>query len=151
LRRSIILVPLILLAAGCGGSGKPSAAEQVTRAAYAQQADAVCQKADDALRELGEPDGLSRLPAYARRAAKIVAQERDELKALKPAAGDEERAKELGTTLDAVVRVANGLEAVAKSADVAALDDYVKQNGAADQKVKNLAKELGMTVCAASR
>jgi hypothetical protein len=150
LRRSIILVPLILLAAGCGDSKKPSAAEQVTRAAYAQHADAACQKAEDALQALGQPSGVNDLPAYAKRAAAIITKERDDLKALKPASGDEQRVKELGATLDAVVRVANGLVSVAKTGDVAALEDYVTQNGAADQKAKKLAKELGMTVCAAS-
>jgi hypothetical protein len=151
LRRSIILVPLILLIAGCGDSKKPSPDEQVTRAAYAQQADAVCQKAEDALEALGQPDGLNDLPAYAKQAAAIVMQERDDLKALQAPPGDEDRVEELNETLDAVVRVAKGLENVAASRDPAAIDDFVKQNGAVDQKAKKLARDLGMQVCGASQ
>ena len=49
------------------------------------------------------------------------------------------------------MRVAKGLEKVAASGDPAAIDDFVKQNGAADQKAKTLAKELGMQVCGASQ
>lgn len=143
-------MPLILLIAGCADSGKPSPNEQVSRAAYAQQADAVCQKAEDALQALGQPDGLNALPAYAKRAAAIVTQERDDLKSLPAPAGDEGRAEELNETLDAVVRVAKGLEKVAASGEPAAIDDFVKQNGAVDRKAKKLAKELGMQVCGAT-
>jgi hypothetical protein len=151
LRRSIILVPLVLLIAGCGDAKKPSPDEQVTRAAYAQQADAVCLKADGDLKALGQPDGLNDLPAYATKAAAIVTRERDDLKALQPPPGDEERVKELNTAVDAIVRVAKGLEKVAAAGDPAALADFVKQNGAADAKAKKLAKDLGMQVCGTSQ
>jgi len=144
-------VSLVLLIAGCGDQKKPSPDEQVTRAAYAQQADAVCQKANDALEALGEPDGLNDLPAYATQAAAIVTQERDDLEALQPPVGDEDRVNELNETLDAIVRVAKGLEKVAASGDPAAIDDFVKENGAADRKAKTLAKDLGMQVCGASQ
>lgn len=144
-------MPLILLIAGCGGSKKPSPDEQVTRAAYALQADAACQKAADALEALGQPDGLNDLPAYAKQAAAIVTQERDDLTALQAPPDNEDRVKELNETLDAVVRVAKGLEKVAASGDPAAIDDFVKQNGAVDQKAKKLARDLGMQVCGASQ
>ncbi len=143
-------MPLILLIAGCGDSKKPSPDEQVTRAAYAQQADAVCEKAEDDLEQLGQPDGLNDLPAYAKQAAAIVTQERDDLKALPAPPGDEDRVKEFNAALDAVARVARGLEKVAASGDPAAIDDFVKQNGAADRKAKALAKDLGMQICAAA-
>ncbi len=149
MRRLIILVPLVLLAAGCGDSKKtPSAGQALTRASFVQQADAVCQKADDAVKELGQPNGLADLPAYAKKAAAIVGRERDDLKALPAPVGDEVLVKELRTTLDDVVRVANGLVKVAAGGDPAAINDYVKQNRAADVRAKALAKQLGTRVCA---
>jgi hypothetical protein len=150
LRRSIILVPLLLLAAGCGDSGKPSSGPGPTHASYVQQADAVCQKADDAIAKLGQPKVISDLPAYAKGAADIVSRERDDLKALQAASGDEVLVKDLGSALDDVVRVANGLVKVAGGGDPAAINDYVKQNRAADTRAKALAKQLGMKVCSAS-
>ena len=126
----------------------------MTRAAYAQQADAVCQKANDALEALGEPDGLNDLPAYATQAAAIVTQERDDLEALQPPVGDEDRVDELNETLDAIVRVAKGLEKVAASGDPAAIDDFVKQNGAADregQDAREGARHAGLRGVAVTR
>ena len=141
-------MPLVLLAVGCGDSKKqPSSG--LSHAAYVQQADAVCRKADDALAALGQPKGLADLPAYAKSAAAIVSQERDDLKTLAAAPGDEVLAKDLGTALDDVARVANGLVKVVAGGDPAAINDYVEQNRAADERAKALAKQLGMTACAA--
>jgi hypothetical protein len=150
LRRSIILLPLILLAAGCGDAKKPSSGQELTHAGYVQQADAVCQKADDAIAKLAQPKAIADVPAYARDAAAIVSRERDDLKALNAAPGDEVLVKELGTALDDVVRVAKALEKVAAGGDPSAINDFVKQNGAANERAKALAKQLGTKVCAAS-
>ena len=141
---------LILLAAGCGDSSKPSSGQDLTHAGYVQEADAVCQKADDAIAKLGQPKTVSDLPAYAKDAAAIVSRERDDLKALNAAPADEVLVKDLGTALDDVVRVANGLEKVTAAGDPSAINDFVRQNGAANSRAKALAKQLGMKVCAAS-
>lgn len=141
---------LVLLAAGCGDSDKPSSGQGLTHAAYVQQADAVCRKADDAIAKLEQPSGIGDLPAYATQAAAIVSQERDDLKTLQAAPGDEVLVRDLGRALDDVVRVANGLVKVAAGGNAAAINDFVKQNGAADERAKALAKQLGMKVCAAS-
>jgi hypothetical protein len=151
LRRSIILVSLVLLIAGCGDSKKASSGEGLTHAGYVQQADAVCQRADDAIAKLRQPTGVADLPAYAKDAAAIVATERDDLKALKAAPGDEVLVKELGSALDDVVRVANGLVKVAGGGNAAAINDFVQQNRAADERAKDLAKQLGSKVCAAAK
>ena len=143
-------MPLVLLAVGCGDSGKkPPAGRAPSRAAFVEQADAVCQKADDAIADLGQPSGIADLPTYAKKAAAFVSRERDDLKALGTAPGDEVLVKGFGEALDDVVRVANGLAKVAAGGDPAAINDFVKQNGAADERAKDLAKQLGLKICAA--
>ena len=94
-----------------------------------QQADAVCQKADDAIAKLGQPKAITDLPAYAKDAAAIVV-----ARARRPE-GAEGRPGRRGagegvsaSALDDVVRVANGLVKVAAGGDPAAINDFVKQN-----------------------
>lgn len=140
---------LTLLIAGCGDSKKPSG-QDLTHAGYVLRADAVCQKADEAIAKLGQPKAIADLPAYAKDAAAIVSRERDDLKALNAAPGDEVLVQDLGTALDDVVTVANALEKVAAGGDPTAINDFVKQNGAANSRAEALAKQLGMKVCSAS-
>ena len=140
---------LTLVAAGCGDAKKPSG-QDLTHAGYVLRADAVCQKADEAIAKLGQPKTIPDLPAYAKDAAAIVSRERDDLKALNAAPGDEVLVQDLGTALDDAVTVAKALEKVAADGDPAAINDFVKQNGAANSRAKALAKQLGMKVCSAS-
>lgn len=146
----LILLPAILLGAGCGDSDKAPTASgpQLTHDAYVAQADAICQKADDALAALGQPQGLPDLPAYAKRAAAIVAQERDGLLGLRPPAADAGTAGDLADAMDEVVDAADGLVEIAGDADGAALDRYVAEHREVDDRAKQLAGQLGMTVCA---
>ena len=142
---------LVLLAAGCGDS------EEAVAGAGTRPTPPTCSRPTPSARRpttpspsSDSPSGVGDLPAYAKQAAAIVSQERDDLKALQAAPGDEVLVRELGSALDDVVRVANGLVKVAAGGNAAAINDFVKQNGAADERAKALAKQLGMKVCAAS-
>ena len=150
MRRFATLIALVLLAAGCGDSKKPADALQPSHADYVRQADAACQRADAALASLAQPAGVTQLPSYARQAADIVATERQELKALKAPEGDRAKADRLAAAMDEVVDVAQGLVAVAGGGDTKEIEAYVAQHRSADAKAKQLAKELGMTICAGS-
>jgi hypothetical protein len=113
-----------------------------------RQADAACQRADAALASLPQPAGMAQLPSYAKQAADIVAAERQELQALQPPDADRAKAGELGSAMDDVAKAAEGLIAVAGDGNVQDIEAYVSRNRGADAKAKQLAKELGMTICA---
>jgi hypothetical protein len=150
LRLLISLIAVVLLAAGCGDSKKPADAPQPSHADYVRQADAACQRADAALASLTQPAGVAQLPSYARQAADIVAAERQELQALKVPDGDRAKADALAAAMDAVVDAAQGLVQVAGGGDAKEIEAYVAQHRSADAKAKQLANELGMTICAGS-
>ena len=150
MRLLIIPIALALLAAGCGDSKKPADAPQPSHADYVRQADAACQRADAALASLTQPAGVTQLPSYARQAADIVATERQELKALRVPDADRAKADELGAAMDDVVDVADGLVSVAGGGDAKEIEAYVAQHRSADAKAKQVANELGMTICAGS-
>jgi len=149
LRRFLMLTALVVLAAGCGDSKKAAGTQpSLSHAAYVQQADAACQRADAALASLPQPTAVAQLPSYAKQAADIVADEREQLHALRAPDGDRQKADELSAAMDAVVDVAQGLIVVAGNGDAKEIEAYIAQHRAADTRAKQLAKDLGMTVCA---
>jgi hypothetical protein len=143
-----MLLAAVALLAACGDSKKPAAGPQLSHADYVRQADAACQRADAALASLPQPAGMAQLPSYAKQAADIVAAERQELQALQPPDADRAKAGELGSAMDDVAKAAEGLIAVAGDGNVQDIEAYVSRNRGADAKAKQLAKELGMTICA---
>jgi hypothetical protein len=148
LRRFLIPIALVLLAAGCGDSKTVAGTPSLTHADYVRQGDAACQRAEAALASLPQPAGVSQLRAYARQAADIVGEERQALKALRAPGGDRPEADELAAAMDAVVDVAQGLVVVAGAGDARQIEAYIGQHRAADTRAKELARQLGMTTCA---
>lgn len=60
-------VAAVLALPACGGGG-----ERLTKTEYIAAADAICEEANRALNELGEPGSLAELADYAPRATEIV-------------------------------------------------------------------------------
>ena len=145
-----MLIALVLLAAGCGDAKKTAGTPPLSHADYVRQADAACQRAEAALASLPQPAGLAQLPSYAKQAADIVGDERQALKGLRAPDGDRPKADELAAAMDAVADVAQGLIVVAGGGDAKEVEAYIAQHRAADTRAKQLAKELGMTICARS-
>ena len=145
-----MLIVLVPLAAGCGDTKKAAAPPTLTHAEYVRQADAACRRADAALASLQQPTAVAQVPSYAKQAADIVTDERAELEGLRAPAADREKADQLSAAMDAVVDVAQGLIVVAGGGDSKAIEAYVAQHRAADTRARQLAKELGMTTCAAA-
>jgi hypothetical protein len=144
-----MLIAVVLLAAGCGDSKKAAGTTSaLSHADYVRQADAACQRAEAALASLPQPAAVAQLPSYAQQAADIVAAEREQLQALRAPDGDRTKADQLGAAMDAVVEVAQGLIVVAGGGDTKEIEAYIAQHRAADTRAKQLAAELGMTVCA---
>jgi hypothetical protein len=143
-----MLLAAVAVLAGCGDSKKPAAGPQLSHADYVRQADAACQRADAALASLPQPTGMAQLPSYAKQASDIVAAERQELTALPAPEADRATAAELAAAMDEVAKVAEGLIAVAGNGSAQEVEAYVSQHRTADARAKQLARQLGMTICA---
>src|SRR5262245_58923670 len=143
-----MLIAVVLLAAGCGDYKKAGTQPSLRHAEYVQQANAACQRADAALASLAQPTAVAQMPTYAKQAADLVADEREQLRALRAPDVDRTKADELSAAMDAVVDVAQGLIVVAGDGDAKQIEAYIAQHRAADTRAMQLATELGMTLCA---
>jgi hypothetical protein len=143
MRRVLLALAVVGLAAGCGGgSGRLSKEE------YVKQADAICTKYNAKLKALPRPTGISALPAYVDRALPLARKGDDELRALEPPKDEEQTAKEWLDQNDSVVGSMERLRDAAKKGDRAGIQTALNEATSANQSANRLARQLGLTVCA---
>ncbi|HWG93247.1 MAG TPA: hypothetical protein VNU66_03340 [Mycobacteriales bacterium] len=127
MRRSLLLVPVLVLTAACSGGGdggEPSLEER--REAYLTAAEDVCTETNIAVRELGTPAGVAEVPAFADRAVEVVRSSVEELTAVEPPAEDAAEVTEkvydpLRADVTAAEAYAEQLKAAAAANDTATL------------------------------
>ena len=143
MRRALLALLVVLLAAGCGGgSGRLSKAE------YAKRADAICTKYNAKIRALGRPTAISGLPAYVDKALPLARKGDDELRSLKPPKDEEQKAKEWLDQNDSVVGSMERLRDAAKKGDRAGIQTALNEASSANRTANGLARRLGLRVCA---
>jgi hypothetical protein len=136
------LAVLLVLESGCG-----SGENRLSKEEYAQRADAVCRRYNEATSGLGSPQSMPALANVAARSLPHLDRAIRDLRALKPPEDEETTARtwvrQLALLRGDVVRIrdraqandANGVRAVVPAA--------TRRN----QRFAELATQLGMTVC----
>jgi len=142
MRATLLGVAAVLLAAGCGGSGRLSKAD------YASRADAICSKYNRAIRDLQRPQSIRGLPAFVDRALPLAKKGNDELRRLRPPKSEEATAKELVAENDAIFAAMKRLRDAAKHGDRAGIRTALRDAATANQTSKRLGGDLGLRVCA---
>jgi hypothetical protein len=85
-RLSLLVLPLLVLLAGCSGGGGAVAVK--AKADYLERAEAVCATANTAQQQLGLPASAAAVPAYVRRVVAVASTASRDLDALTPPAAD---------------------------------------------------------------
>jgi hypothetical protein len=134
---------VVVLAAGCGGSGK-----RLSRAEFSKQADAICSKYNAKIRALGQPGSIRALPRYVDRALPIARKGTDELRALKPPKDEEKTANEWLDQNDSAVGALERLRDAARRADRTGIQAALSEAAAANRAANRFARQLGLRVCA---
>ena len=140
---------LLLAIAGCGGSDKPSAAEE--RAAltkWTQAADAACKKANDAIADRGFPVNLVDLDRLTVRAIADVQQASKAIRGRKPPAGSQEKVAPFVKSLEELDGAMKRLSAATEDFRTAKLDEFLPEFGGTLQRVGAESKKLGLRECA---
>jgi hypothetical protein len=149
LRVAAAVCAAVLLAACNGGGG--TSAESTTKAQTAdqfrRQADAICRKYEDRLKELGAPTSIPDLKEFVTKAVPLIEQGNDELHGLMPPyelQADWDAA--MGIEEDNLARL-HDLEEAVQSNDLSALQAIAKSLDENQAESERLAQRLGLHDC----
>lgn len=154
-RLMAVLFAGVLVLAACsddGGSDDDADATTTTAAEaetisldeWVEEADAICEEANEAVDEIGEPEDLDDLREMAPDVVEIFQQQLDDLEALglpDEQADDVERALEL---LDEQIALIEDLE---DAEDEAEVEDIIAEGTELDEEASEIAQDLGLEVC----
>lgn len=143
-----LLLSLALLvggvAAACGGD---DGGERLAREEFTQQADAICEEANERVEALGQPSSPDELAAIAAQAVAIQEQALDALRELRPPEDIEERYEQ---ALDLVRQQADlGRELVdaAEEGNQARVTELLAEIEPLNRQADEIAREIGLVDC----
>jgi hypothetical protein len=146
------LVAVVSVVAACGGSdegGSSDGGAELTKEEYIAAADAICEEANAAQDELGEPTTEAEFLELVPQNIAIAEDQMDKLEALVPPAADAETLngafKLLRQQIDLIQQYVDAIEA----GDTATADDLSGQIDAIQAEADQVAIDYGMKVCGA--
>src|SRR4051794_20473498 len=141
---AVALLGLALVAGCSGGDGRLSKAE------YAQQADALCTKYDAELAKLPSPTTLEALARMAAQAKAVAAEGASRLRALQPPAELQKQADEWLALNDKNVDDIEAMRKAAAANDRVKVQEIARDAQRNEAKADKLARKLGLKSCASS-
>ena len=136
---------LALLAAGCGGGG----GDRLSQEDFRQQANAICEKYDKKIQDLGSPQSPADIPAFVEKGIPLIRQGVAELRALKPPAEVQEDYDRMLDETEKAIPAAQKIADAAKKNDAAAVQEAIKEGQQSDDASDALATKLKLDRCAA--
>lgn len=147
MRRLCVLLPLLALAAACGGSDEQ--AGTLSRAEYTRLANASCVKAEQKLDALGDFADFKELAREMKTGHDAMKQSADELRKLQPPAKLAARHKELVSLTDETADLALRLSAAAGENDQVEMQKQAERAEQLTQSANDVAHKLGLEECVA--
>ena len=140
MRRALLLVAVLGLAACGGGGGRLSASE------YRSQADAICADANKKLSNLGSPSTPAELRSLLGKARPTLENAIDKLEALEPPESLESKADEWNSKND---RLLEKYDELSNERDLVKLQQKAQELGQLNDEANSYARtQLGLTDCA---
>jgi hypothetical protein len=131
-----------LVLAACGGDGG-----ELSEAELREQGNAICAKYETQIDELTTPSSVEEIPAYVEKAAPIVQQEIEELKALEPPSEDQETFDQMIAAAEKTLVAGRDLSDAAEENDDAAIEQALNEGNAASDQADRHAQALGLSEC----
>jgi hypothetical protein len=133
------------LATGCGGGGE----DRLSQEEFRQQANAICEKYDKEIQDLGSPQSPAEIPDFVEKGIPLIRQGIAELRALKPPADVEDDYNRMLDETAKAIPAAQKLADAAKKNDAAAVQEAINAGQQADDASDQLATKLELDRCAA--
>ena len=140
-----LLAGLLVVLAGCGGSGDD---ERLSAAELATRADAICAEYERELGALENPQSFDELATYARGARGALSDGLNDLRGLRPPADLESRYASWVEAGERALARIDELEQAADKDDQAAITKLAAAAEREDGETDRLASDLGMKECA---
>jgi hypothetical protein len=143
----------VALVAGCGGGGDgggDGGGERLTAEEFVQQADAICEDANQQIDELGEPQTLEELATMTAEALSISEQSVDALRELAPPEELQAQFDQALGLLDQQNALGRELVTAAEDGDQEQLQAIVAEGEPIQSEARGIAGELGLEECGAA-
>ena len=140
----LLTLALVVLAAACGGGN------DLTKAQFVKQADAICQKYDAKISAVPRPQSLNDVGQYMDRVIPLFKDEVDAIDGLKPPKEIEGRVDGMVASARKTVTAAEDLRDAAKKKDEAAVRKALHDGQAASASSDKAARDLGLKRCGSS-
>jgi hypothetical protein len=149
--RTLLVVFTCLLAAGCMSDSNGSSGDaRMTEAEWTEAADKICAEFGAELEGLPEPASMEELGTLADQAQPIAEDGVAQLRELRPPEETEDQVNEWLELNDANVQLIEDLGAAAEDGDETAVQEVAADAADNEAQADALAKDLGLTDCAAS-
>jgi hypothetical protein len=148
MRTSLALFLAVVLAAGCSGGGD-DADSRLSQEEYVERADTICRQFEGRLEELGNPRSLADLARISDEALPVAREGVSELKALRPPETLGARVARWLELNETNVRSVEQLRDAARAGDEDRVQEIALEAEANEARADRLAKEIGLTACAA--
>jgi hypothetical protein len=149
MRVSSLALPAVaasLAVPACGGGG-----DRLTKMEYIAAADAICEEANRALEELGEPGSLTELADYAPKASEIVGDQLERLRDLRPPEAGEALIDKALDLSEQQNDLAQEIGEAAAAGDAERAGELLGQIRPLDEEANQIARDYGLQVCGADR
>ena len=141
---ALFVAALVATTAACGGGGD----DRLSQEEFQEQANAICGKYEQKLKDLGSPSSPADIPDFVRNGVPLLRQGLAELRALKPPADVQEDYDRMLDETAKAIPAAEDLAAAVDKTDVAGVQKASKALQQASDASDKIALELGLDRCA---
>jgi hypothetical protein len=147
--RTLAMVALAVMLAGCGSSGTTTDthAGRLSKPEWIAAADNICADALRQTLDLPKPSTPADLVANLDKLIAIYGKEQTALQDLKPEPQEQAAVDAIVAAAGVQVELARGLQEVARSGDAARIAAYGTANAARAQAAQRVAQQYGLKVC----
>jgi hypothetical protein len=145
MRKALLALLLVALAAGCGGSNKTS---QLTEKPYVAALDKLCTSGNRKVAALGLTTSIQTWKQHGQEAAEVAKQTVNGFEALTPPDSLRASAEEHNKASEEIVKAVQDAADAAKSGDTGKFDDALSRQQNFGLKANAAATEIGADACA---